>query len=257
MAGGNRLEGRGTRWMSVLARLAPVDRNRPGGAGLNPRAKCDGRGRRGTLRRLSIGGVHARPLADGGVAVLRPVLLILMAVAALVLLIACANLAGLLLARATAGRREIAIRLSMGAGRWRIIQQLVAEGDVLAGLGSAAALSRCDGPRDCSPDLRHLPSYRFGSTSSSTRSGLVHCRDRVGHGDPVRDGTGGPGRARGSGVRHCAIAAAAGRGFGRHRLRRGLVVTQVALSVVLLVGAGLCIRSLGAGNPDDTGLRRQ
>ena len=78
--------------------------------------------------------------ANGGISVLRPVLLVLMTVAAIVLLIACANLAGLLLARAAARQREMAIRLSVGAGRARLVQQLLIEASMLAVMGTGAAL---------------------------------------------------------------------------------------------------------------------
>ena len=140
MPGGNRLEAPGIRWLKLLARLKPgvsVDQAR---AELESTVSALRAGTRGR-RDIDHGVVY--PMSDsptGGVAVLRPVLLILMAVAGIVLLIACANLAGLLLARASARRREIAIRLSMGARRSRIIQQLLVEGAVLSALGAAAAM---------------------------------------------------------------------------------------------------------------------
>ncbi|HYE88063.1 MAG TPA: ABC transporter permease, partial [Vicinamibacterales bacterium] len=142
MAGGSRLEGRGNRWMSVFARLAPGVTLPQAQAELN--AIVDGM--RQTFKsenRYIDQSVLLLTLDNttiGSVSVLRPVLLVLMAVAAVVLLIACANLAGLLLARASARQREIAIRLSMGAGRSRIVQQLLVEGTVLSALGCLAAL---------------------------------------------------------------------------------------------------------------------
>ena len=246
MPGGSRLEVRGSRWALLMGRLAP-------GASLEQaRAEFES-----TLEQLRhtwssqnryidhhAGLFTLDQAPEGGTTVLRPVLLVLMAVAVIVLLITCANLAGLLLARATARQREIAIRLSMGAGRWRIVQQLLVEGMVLAALGSIAALAA----------LRWTAGLLIGFAPPSELP--IHL-------DVIIDG---PvlwftaAIAIGT-VLLFALApavlsppadlattlrdsASAGRGFGRHRLRRGLVAAQVALSIALLVGAGLCIRSL-------------
>jgi predicted permease len=247
-AGGNRLDQRGNRWMSVLGRLAPGVSPEQGAAELN--SVLDGMRQtfasqnRYIDQSITLFTIDRSP--TGGIAVLRPVLLILMAVAALVLLIACANLAGLLLARASARQREIAIRLSMGAGRRRIIQQLLVEGSLLAGLGAIAALvalrwtsglligfappSELPIQLNVTIDAQVLwftAALAVGTVLLFALAPAVQAApaDLAGM---LRD------------------AASAGRAFGRHRLRRGLVVTQVALSVVLLVGAGLCLRSLQA-----------
>ncbi len=131
MPGGDRLKVRGIRWLNLVARLAPGSTREQARAEFDAIYRADAYHvgepeplHRSSKPRCSLSTMRltaASPL-------LRPVLLILMAVAAIVLLITCANLAGLLLARASARQREIAIRLSMGAGRWRIVQQLLIEG---------------------------------------------------------------------------------------------------------------------------------
>ena len=246
--GGNRLEIRGSRWLSVLARLAP---------GVTPeqaRAELDSiveqmRQTWASEKRYidHRGGVFTLDKSPtGGVSVLRPVLLILAAVAGVVLLITCANLAGLMLARASARQREIAIRLSMGAGRWRIMQQLLVEGALLAGLGSIAAVialrwtsglligfappSELPIRLDVAVDARVLwftAALAVGTVMLfALTPALQAAPDDVA--TTLRD------------------SGSAGRAFGRHRLRRALVAAQVALSIALLIGAGLCLRSLNA-----------
>lgn len=246
MPGGERLTVRGSRWMSLIGRLAPGSTREQARAELDStieqmRATWASQGRYIDHR------AAAFPLdnsPDGGIAVLRPVLLILMAVAGVVLLITCANLAGLLLARASARQREIAIRLSMGAGRRRIVQQLLIEGALLAGLGSVAALVALRWtsglligfapPSELPIHLSVAVDARVLWFTAAVAVGtvLLFALAPAAQAAPLDVAT----TLRESG--------SAGRAFGRHRLRRALVAAQVALSISLLVGAGLCLRSL-------------
>jgi predicted permease len=246
MPGGDRLKVRGSRWLALIGRLAP------GSSREQARAELDAtiaqmRTTWASQGRYVDHQAGAFPLdnsPDGGISVLRPVLLILTVVAAIVLLITCANLAGLLLARSSSRQKEIAIRLSMGAGRGRIIQQLFVEGLVLAGIGSVAALIALRWtsglligfapPSELPIHLAVAVDARVVWFTAIIAVGtvLLFALVPAAQAAPADVAT----TLRDSG--------AAGRVFGRHRLRRGLVAAQVALSISLLVGAGLCIRSL-------------
>ena len=170
---------------------------------------------------------------------------ILFATTGLVLLIACANLANLMLARASAREREIAVRQAMGASRWRLVSQLLSESMLLAilgaglGAGLAALLSR--GLVDfltteqnmmfvsLSIDWRVLGFTAGTAVLTCLLFGLVPA-------------------LRATRVAPAAVIRSSGRGLtaGREKfsLRRLLVVAQVAMSLVLLVGALLFVRSL-------------
>ncbi len=183
-------------------------------------------------------------------------LVVLMIVVALVLLIACANVANLMLARATARQREIAIRLAIGAGRARLIAQLVTESLVMAVIGGIAGIGiawwgvrllvkffpRQSVPYDFdfSPDWRVL-AFSFGAcvlvgllcgiapAIQSTRPNLTAALK--------------------------SESAAGGR--IRFDTRRALVVLQVALSLLLLIGAGLFVRTLSNLEKLDPGFQRE
>ncbi|HYL76234.1 MAG TPA: ABC transporter permease, partial [Bryobacteraceae bacterium] len=190
-------------------------------------------------------------------------LAVLGVVVGLVLLIACANVANLLLARAASRQKEIAIRVAIGAGRLRLISQLVTEALILSVLGGIAGLAFAYWsvkvllglmPQDTfpislslSPDFRLL-GFSFGvSLLTGFICGIVPAL-RATRPDVV------------SSLKNDASASGSALsrfGLGRLDLRKTLVVVQVALSLLLLVGAGLFVRSLENLRDLDPGFLRE
>ena len=183
------------------------------------------------------------PLRQQIVGDLRSKLLIILGATALVLLIACANVANLLLARATTRQREMAVRASLGAGRWRICRQLLTESVLLGIAGSVAGLALAyigiaglkamltaeDIPRlaSVSIDLRVLLFTATIGVLTGVMFGLAPALhlSKLDLSQSLK-------------TRSKNVAASG------HRLRTSLAVSEIALAVVLVIGAGLLIRSL-------------
>ncbi|HJQ25163.1 MAG TPA: ABC transporter permease [Blastocatellia bacterium] len=183
-----------------------------------------------------------RPLLQQVVGDIRPVLLVLLGAVGCVLLIACANVANLLLARAATREKELAIRAALGAGRWRVVRQLLTESVALAGLGGAlgllAAVWSLDGLRWLNPgNIPRLQNIRIdGRVLAFTFAVVVLTGILFGLAPALRA----------SKVNLSETLKEGGRSLiasGSHRLRSLLVVAEIALSLILLIGAGLLIRS--------------
>jgi predicted permease len=184
----------------------------------------------------------------------------LMLVVGLVLLIACANVANLLLARATARRKEIAVRLALGAGRWALIRQLLTESTLLALFGAALGLLVARWAR--SAIIGFLPSLPFPVTLSLSLdldARVLGFTLLVALATGVLSGLAPAWQmARPQLVEALKERGSAemrgGRRFGARNL---LVGAQVALAFVALAGAGLFVRSLAAAQRSDPGFDTQ
>jgi putative ABC transport system permease protein len=175
---------------------------------------------------------------------LRLSLLVMMAAVGAVLMIGCANLANLLLARATLRTREMALRAALGAGRGRLIRQLLTESVLLSGLGAAGGLvlgfALFHGIRGLLPEF-FLPAQTVVGLDwrvVSFLSALALVTGILFGLAPALQGT----RRDAASVLKEGGRGAAG-SAGRRLMRHALVVSEVALAFVLLVGAGLLIRS--------------
>ena len=237
--------------ISVVARLKPNTSQQQAESELNVVYKRleqqypdTNTGRRGVLM----------PVHESFVGSVRQPLLILLGAVGLVLLIACANVANLLLVRASTRKREMSVRVALGANRWRIIRQLLTESFLLASIGgvlgillahwgtSLIASKLPDGiPRlvESSVDLRVLMFTLGVSIVTGLLFGLAPAlqASRLNLTDALKEGD------RGS--------------VGRQHLRNVLVVCEVALTLMLLVGAGLLIQSFRRVLQVDPGFETQ
>ena len=231
---------RGSHFLNVIARLKPGATLEQAGSGMNaiavqleqeyPQVNAGTR-------------VDLVPLAEQSTGNVRAPLLVLFGAVVFVLLIACANVANLLLARAAGRTREFAIRSALGAGRARLILQLTTESLLLTALGGVLGLLLAAWTRDLLVALSPLRVQRVYEDGFDMRvlaftSAVVLLTGIVFGLVPAI-------RSAGKDFQS-SLSDATGRttsGKSGRRLRGGLVIAEVALALVLLVGAGLLVRS--------------
>ncbi len=243
---------RGSHYLNVVARLKPgvgLERAREEMNAIAGRMRQEHRDTNDRLERLVVVPIREDLLGNTRLGVL-----VLMGAAGCVLLIACANLASLLLARAVARQREMAVRSALGAGRGRLIRQMITEGLLLSSIGGVLGLGVARAGMTLLDKLAPVgfaapEASRFNSglllfaIALSLATGLIFSivpalqLSRTSLNDALRQG------GRG------------GIGGRRATTRDALVVLEVAAALVLLVGAGLMIKTLARLRAIDIGFR--
>lgn len=186
-----------------------------------------------------------------------PIVAVIMVAVGLILVVVCANVSNLLLARASVRRREIGVRLALGAGRARLIRQLLTESLVLAGIAGGVGLGLAYWmpqllflalPAEGAPVLELTPNLTILAYCIGVSFAAALCVGLV----PALHAT----RLDLASLLS-AQGALLGRRIGGTRLRSLLVITQVAVSLVLLVSAGLLVRGLRRAMSTDLGFERK
>jgi predicted permease len=234
--------------LDAVARLKPgVELSKANGwvEVLNNRVKNNGT-RGGGYAKDSAWGMFLLPFTDYVAGDTKTPILVLLVAVGFVLLIACSNIAGLMLARASGRSKEIAIRAALGATRWDMMRQTLAESMLLAVVGAIAGLgvayAGVRGLLLLAPEnapvvlaVRMDATVLLFTAGAAIAAGLIFGvvpalqTARMDRYDALKEG----GRSGTAGLR-------------RQKLRAGLVIAEVALALVLLVGAGLFLRSLAA-----------
>src|SRR5712692_7607025 len=245
-AGGYKLEDRGARWIEAYVRLKPgVTRQQAQQemSAVAKRLEADypdtnrGRG-------IQLWPLWQTPFNNAGT--LLPTLEIMLAVVVFVLLIACANVGNLLLVRSLARRHEMTVRLAIGAGRGRLLKQLLTEGLILSAFGAAGGLVVAYWCRHALVLLfparggvsMHLPGEIDWRVLALSAAVCLITTLVIGLVPAIQAG-----KIDLAGALKADSGGSVG-GRGKSRVRSGLVLIQVSLSFVLLVGAGLLLQSL-------------